>query len=397
MIEAPEIVLKPRKEESLLRKHPWIFSGAIRSVDASANDGDLVRVVASKGRILGYGHYSKGSSIAIRMLTFDETAPDSSWWLQTIGNAVALRKDLGLIGSSEQNICRLVHAEGDGLSGLIVDVYDRVVVVQTHSTGMHRSLDLIAGSLKKIFGNEISGIYNKSAKVLRKLKIEGVQDGWLQGGQPEDWNPAEQGKRFIIDLVQGQKTGFFIDQRDNRSLLQSLSKGKKVLNVFSYTGGFTLAALKGGADEAVSLDSSDRALEIAHTCMDMNGYTLQEHKCISADAMEYLKDGVGDYDIVVLDPPAFAKSVSARHQAVQGYKRINQRALQSMKSGALLFTFSCSQAVDDRLFHHTVISAAIQVNRTVRILHRLHQPPDHPVSAFHPEGAYLKGLVLRVD
>lgn len=396
MSQLPEVILKPRKEESLMRKHPWVFSGAIRTVDPVARDGDLVKVLANKGRVLGYGHFSKGSSIAIRMLTFEEVEPDASWWNDRIHEAVQVRRDLGLIGLAQQNICRLVHAEGDGLSGLIIDWYDRVAVIQTHSNGMHRSLDFIVKALKEALKDQIHGVYNKSAKVLRKQGVEGIVDDWLIGAPPEDWNPIENGKQFIIDLDAGQKTGFFIDQRDNRSLLQTLSVGKKVLNIFSYTGGFTLAALKGGAIEAVSLDSSDRALEIADLCMSKNKFA-HLHRCISADAMEYLKEGVGDFDIVVLDPPAFAKSVSARHQAVQGYKRINQRALQSMKPGALLFTFSCSQAVDDKLFHHTIISAAIQVNRTVRILYRLHQPADHPVSAFHPEGAYLKGLVLRVD
>lgn len=391
------IYLKPKKEVSILRRHPWVFSGAIRAIEGAVQAGDLVAVHANKGRLLGYGHYSPGASIAVRMLTFnDEEIIDQDWWNLKVRSAVDMRKQLGLIGVEGNSICRLIHAEGDGASGLIVDFYDRVAVIQTHSAGMREALDSIKEALIHSLGEELVGIYNKSAKLLRKLRIE-AEDGWIYGAAPDDWNPLEYGGAFEIDILLGQKTGFFVDQRENRALLGRLSEGKNVLNVFSYTGGFSVAALLGGAAKVDSLDSSSRALELAQINAEANGFGKDVHGCIEADAMEYLKSGVAGYDIVVLDPPAFAKSVSARHKAVQGYKRINSRALESMKAGSLLFTFSCSQAVDDRLFTHTVISAAIQAEREVQILHRLHQPPDHPVSAFHPEGSYLKGLVIRVN
>ena len=388
------VVLKPRKEQSLLRRHPWVFSGAIKRTEGQPVTGDLVVVRANKGRILGHGHFSSNTSIAVRMLAFEEAFDESTWWIEKLKNAVDMRRSLGLF-TEDNSICRLVHAEGDGMSGLIIDYYDRVAVVQTHSKGMHLNLNRIQEGLKQSLP-ELCCVYNKSAKVLRKAGVVDAEDGVVFGEIPQDWNPVERGRKFHIDLEQGQKTGFFIDQRENRSLLGALAKDKRVLNVFSYTGGFSVSALQGDASYVASLDSSGRALELAEQAVSMNAFK-GEHQCIEADALDYLKAGVADYDIVVLDPPAFAKSASARHAAVQGYKRINQRTLESIKPGGLLFTFSCSQAVDDRLFTHTVIAAAIQANRNVRILHRLHQPADHPVSAFHPEGAYLKGLVLRVD
>ena len=396
MMDEKLIYLKPKKEVSILRRHPWVFSGAIKSMEGAIASGDLIAVHANKGRRLGFGHYSPGASIAIRMLSFDDEVIDQSWWNLKISSAVKMRRELNLLGGETNSICRLVHAEGDGLSGLIIDYYAGVVVVQTHSVGMQRSLDSIKGALITALGTDLNGVYNKSAKLLRKLGIQS-EDGWIYGEAPRPWSPHEYGAKFEIDILLGQKTGFFVDQRENRSLLGSLSKGKKVLNVFSYTGGFSVTALLGGALKVDSLDSSSRALELAHSNAEINGFDDNVHGCIEVDAMEYLKSGVPDYDIVVLDPPAFAKSVSARHKAVQGYKRINARAMESMKPGSLLFTFSCSQAVDDRLFTHTIISAAIQAQREVQILHRLHQPPDHPVSAFHPEGAYLKGLVIRLN
>lgn len=388
------VILKPNKEQSLLRRHPWVFSGAIKRIEGQPVTGELVIVRANKGRVLGHGHFSSNTSIAVRMLAFEEHFDAETWWTDRIQNAVEMRRSLGLF-SEDNSICRLVHAEGDGMSGLIVDYYDRVAVVQTHSKGMHLNLERIQSGLKEAIPG-LCCVYNKSAKVLRKSGVADAEDGIIYGEIPQDWNPVERGRKFHIDLEQGQKTGFFIDQRENRSLLGALARGKRVLNVFSYTGGFSVAALQGGADFVASLDSSGRALELAELAVSRNAYE-GAHECIEADAIDYLKAGVADYDIVVLDPPAFAKSASARHAAVQGYKRINQRTLESIKPGGLLFTFSCSQAVDDRLFTHTVIAAAIQANRNVRILHRLHQPADHPVSAFHPEGAYLKGLVLKVD
>ena len=400
MNEGHYVRLKAKKDASLIRKHPWVFSGAIKETSPGLQPGDLVEVIANKGRRLGWGHWSPGASIAVRMLTFGEAdAPDADWWRLQIEQAVGMRRVLRLLEQPDQNSCRLIHAEGDGLPGLIADWYNGVVVLQTHSVGMARGLKWITEALQEVLGDSLQGIYNKSEKVLGKHgQTSPLPDGWLTGNLDVSTVVAlEYGMAFEVDIVQGQKTGFFIDQRENRALLRNMSAGRKVLNVFSYTGGFSIAALKGGAELAASLDSSARALEVAALNATRNGYDDSMHKTIEADAVDFLKDGVGDYDVVVLDPPAFAKSASARHAAVQGYKRINQRAMQSMKPGSLLFTFSCSQAVDDRLFTNTVVAAAISAERNVRILHRLHQPPDHPVSAFHPEGAYLKGLVLRVD
>jgi 23S rRNA (cytosine1962-C5)-methyltransferase len=400
MNEGHFVRLKAKKDASLIRKHPWVFSGAIKETSPGLQPGDLVEVIANKGRRLGWGHWSPGASIAVRMLTFGEAdAPDADWWRLQIEQAVGMRRVLRLLEQPDQNSCRLIHAEGDGLPGLIADWYNGVVVLQTHSVGMARGLKWITEALQEVLGDSLQGIYNKSEKVLGKHgQTSPLPDGWLTGNLDVSTVVAlEYGMAFEVDIVQGQKTGFFIDQRENRALLRNMSAGRKVLNVFSYTGGFSIAALKGGAELAASLDSSARALEVAALNATRNGYDDSMHKTIEADAVDFLKDGVGDYDVVVLDPPAFAKSASARHAAVQGYKRINQRTMQSMKPGSLLFTFSCSQAVDDRLFTNTVVAAAISAERNVRILHRLHQPPDHPVSAFHPEGAYLKGLVLRVD
>lgn len=392
------VTLKPKRDESIRRKHPWVFSGGIKHIQGQPKAGDWVRVCANKGAILGWGHFAPDASIAVRMLTFGEDRPDDAWWHRQIAAAVAVRRDLGLFQREDQNSCRLVHAEGDGLPGLIADFYHGVLVLQCHTPGMHRALPILLEAFQTELGDLLHGVYDKSAKTLVKNGGDASEDGWVWGGAPQDHCATEHGHRFHIDWEQGQKTGFFLDQRENRALLGSLAQGKKVLNVFSYTGGFSIYAMKAGATEVHSLDSSQRALEVCEENVALNGLPQDQHRSIQADALEFLKaDELSEYDIVVLDPPAFAKRASARHAAVQGYKRINLRALEGMKSGSLLFTFSCSQAVDDALFANTIVAAAIQAGRNVRILHRLHQPPDHPVNVFHPEGSYLKGLVLRVD
>lgn len=390
------VVIKPKRKDSILRKHPWIFSGAIKKIEGSPKAGDWVCVKANKGAVLGWGHYSPGTSIAVRMLTFKEEMPDTQWWYDQIDQAVNVRNDLGLF-SENNNTCRLVFAEGDGLPGLIADFYAGVLVIQCHTPGMHNVIKTICSAFVRSLGNNLLAIYDKSSKALAKHGATESVDGLVWGKLPEEHFALENGNKFLIDWEKGQKTGFFIDQRENRKLLGEYSKDKKVLNVFSYTGGFSIYALNSGASEVHSLDSSSRALEVAEENVHLNGFDEKLHTSLEEDAVQYLKGEISEYDVVVLDPPAFAKRASAKHNAVQGYKRINLRAMESMKPGSTLFTFSCSQAVNDKLFTDTVISAAIQSGRTVRILHRLHQPADHPVSAFHPEGAYLKGLVLRID
>ena len=391
------VTIKPKRQESILRRHPWVFSGAIKSVDGKPSAGDWVCVRANKGALLGWGHYSPGTSIAIRLLTFAEDIPNDDWWKAKVLEAVNVRRQLGLIDNNENNTCRLIHAEGDGLPGLIADFYSGVLVIQCHTPGMHKEMKLLCAAFSAALGDALLAVYDKSLKSLAKHGGITSEDGLVWGKIPENHHAMEHGHKFKIDWEKGQKTGFFIDQRENRNLLAHYSKGKKVLNVFSYTGGFSIYAMKAGATEVHSLDSSARALEVCDENVQLNDLPSEGHKSLQEDAIAYLKEDLSEYDIIVLDPPAFAKRATARHAAVQGYKRINLRAIESMKPGSLLFTFSCSQAVDEKLFTNTIIAAAIQSNRTVRILHRLHQPADHPVSAFHPEGAYLKGLVLRVD
>jgi 23S rRNA (cytosine1962-C5)-methyltransferase len=391
------VTIKPKRQESILRRHPWVFSGAIKSIDGKPSAGDWVCVKANKGALLGWGHYSPGTSIAIRLLTFAEDIPNDDWWKAKIIEAVNVRRQLGLLESEENNTCRLIHAEGDGLPGLIADFYSGVLVIQCHTPGMHKEIKLLCAAFSAALGDALFAVYDKSSKSLAKHGGIISEDGLVWGKLPENHHAMEHGHKFKIDWEKGQKTGFFIDQRENRNLLAHYSKGKKVLNVFSYTGGFSVYAMKAGATEVHSLDSSARALEICDENVLLNDLPTEGHKSLQEDAIAFLKEDLSEYDIIVLDPPAFAKRATARHAAVQGYKRINLRAIESMKPGSLLFTFSCSQAVDEKLFTNTVIAAAIQSNRTVRILHRLHQPADHPVSAFHPEGSYLKGLVLRVD
>ena len=391
------VTIKPKRQESILRRHPWVFSGAIKSIDGKPSAGDWVCVRANKGALLGWGHYSPGTSIAIRMLTFAEDIPNDEWWKSKVIEAVNVRRQLGLIENNENNTCRLIHAEGDGLPGLIADFYSGVLVIQCHTPGMHKEMKLLCAAFAAALGDALFAVYDKSSKSLAKHGGIISEDGLVWGKLPENHHAIEHGHKFKIDWEKGQKTGFFIDQRENRNLLAHYSKGKKVLNVFSYTGGFSIYAMKAGATDVHSLDSSARALEICEENVLLNDLPTEGHKSLQEDAIAYLKEDLSEYDIIVLDPPAFAKRATARHAAVQGYKRINLRAIESMKPGSLLFTFSCSQAVDEKLFTNTIIAAAIQSNRTVRILHRLHQPADHPVSAFHPEGSYLKGLVLRVD
>lgn len=395
MQKLPFIILRKGKDESLKRFHPWVFSGAIRQAESGIHEGDLVRVESERGEFLGIGHFA-GGSIAVRILSFRDTVINANWWKERLSKAWELRLAEGLLKDDHNTMFRLIHAEGDGLPGLIADYYGGVVVLQAHSLGMFRALNDIGQALHKVLGDRLKGIYSKSSESLAKIKVSS-ENGWLSPLSGEPGPCFENGMRFKVDWVQGQKTGFFLDQRDNRLLLSKYCEEKTVLNTFCYTGGFSIFALLGGAKMVHSLDASAPALELTEQNVLLNGFTEESHGIIRADALEYLKSPDLQYDIVVLDPPAFAKRQDARHSAVQAYKRLNHRGLLAVKPGGYLFTFSCSQAVDSDLFRHTIRAAAIEAGREVQVLHSLRQGADHPVSLFHPEGEYLKGMVLKVD
>jgi 23S rRNA (cytosine1962-C5)-methyltransferase len=388
-----EIVLQVRKGKlnSILRKHPWVFSGALSDGQVFPDDGCIVRIQDSKGNFLAKGHF-QNATIAVRILSFRDEPIDESFFTKRISNAIDLRKKLGLFNDTN-SICRLVHGEGDALPGLVIDFYNGVAIIQCHSLGMYLSLELIKNSLLFILGPKLI-IYNKSSDTLPR-RID-IKDSFLHRNCSIPHQALENEIHYEIDWINGQKTGFFIDQRENRALLGRYAAGKKVLNTFCYSGGFSLAALKGGATLAHSLDSSRKAIELTEQNILLNQFA-GIHKTIHEDAMEYLKNLRQDYDIIVLDPPAFAKHRDKRHQAIQGYKRLNANAIRQIKPGGFIFTFSCSQVVDKQIFNNTIIAAAIETGRSVRIIEQLHQPADHPVNAFHPEGEYLKGLVIQVD
>jgi 23S rRNA (cytosine1962-C5)-methyltransferase len=386
-----EVILKKNKEESILRRHPWIFSGAIDLIDEEIVDGDIVSVYDSRKRFLAIGHF-QNATIAVRIVSFEEREINQKFYTQKIGDAIQLRRNLGLF-SPDNSICRLVHGEGDGLPGLIIDFYENVAVVQCHSIGMYHSLSFINKALQKNIA-DLQAVYSKSSDTIHTKEI--AQDSFLFGNTNVPHIATERGIRFSIDWITGQKTGFFVDQRENRTLLGNYAKGKKILNTFCYSGGFSLSALHSGAKEVHSLDSSKKAIDLTDANISLNKFR-GKHKSIVADAMDYLKNIDNSYDIIVLDPPAFAKHRDKRHQAIQGYKRLNEMAIKAIKPGGIIFTFSCSQVVDKYLFTNTVIAAAINSRRNIRILEQLHQPADHPINAFHPEGEYLKGLVIQVD
>lgn len=395
-MELPFVILKPQKESALKRRHPWVFSGAIQSRHGKPRTGDRIAVRTAAGEWMGWGHYTKGQSIAVRMVEFTGNAPSDRVWINRIAAAVALRETLGLLEGDATNACRLVHGEGDGLPGVIADWYDGVVVLQVHTVGMRNERQQLTETLQSVLGHRLKAVYDKSAAVLERHHDLEHLDGLLWGELPSPVLAKEHGYTFEIDVEQGQKTGFFLDQRDNRALVHQFSKNKRVLNVFSYTGGFSIAALGGGATEVHSLDSSRRALDVGDRNASHNGFSAK-HRSIEADALEYLREHAADYDVVVLDPPAFAKGIHAREAAIQAYKRLNASAMRTMPPQALLFTFSCSQAVDEPAFTRAVLAGALSAKRSVQILKRLHQPADHPVAGGHPEGAYLKGLLLRLD
>ncbi|HNW52049.1 MAG TPA: class I SAM-dependent rRNA methyltransferase [Prolixibacteraceae bacterium] len=391
----PQIILKPGKEQSMKRFHPWVFSGAIKLVNGKVDEGDIVTVYSAQNEFLGIGHYQIGS-ISVRIFSFQNIEPNEAFWKEKLLKAYNLRKALGLVNNDETNVFRLVHAEGDELPGLIIDIYNQTAVMQIHTVGMYLIRELLAKLLKEIMGDRLVAVYDKSSKsVPFKANINAV-DSYLIGNTGSTV-VSENGMLFKVDWEEGQKTGFFIDQRENRYLLQKYAAGRDVLNMFCYTGGFSFFAMKGGARLVHSVDSSAKAIDLTRENVELNFPSDPRHEAFASDAFEYLRDIKDKYDLIILDPPAFAKHRGAINQALQAYKRINAKAFEQIRPGGILFTFSCSQVVDRERFREAVFSAAAISGRSVRILHQLTQPADHPIGIYHPEGEYLKGLVLYVE
>lgn len=386
-----KVYLKRGKEESLLRFHPWIFSGAIHHTDNGIEEGEVVRVVTENGDFIAVGHYQQGS-IAVRVLTFNEVEIDDQFWESRLQSALDMRLSIGLANNPQTNAYRLVHGEGDLLPGLIIDVYGDTAVMQAHSIGMHLSRHAIAQALAKVMKNRVSNIYYKSETTLSFVEPE---NGFLLG-ETDNNIAVENGLKFYVDWLRGQKTGFFVDQRENRALLEKYSADKNVLNMFCYTGGFSFYAMRGGAKSVHSVDSSAKAIELTRRNVELNFPGDSRHEAFCEDAFKYL-DKIQGYNLIILDPPAFAKHRGALHNALKGYTRLNQKAFEKIEKGGILFTFSCSQVVTKEHFRNAVFTAAALAKRKVRILHQLHQPADHPISIYHPEGEYLKGLVLYVE
>ena len=376
MMTYKTIQLKRGKEDSLRRFHPWVFSGAIHRIENGIEEGDIVRVVNEKNDFIAVGHFQQGS-IAVRVLSFHDVSIDDAFWHSRLSSAFEMRRSIGLADVEMQNAYRLIHGEGDNLPGLIVDVYNKTAVMQAHSIGMHLQRHAIAKQLMTVMGGRIENVYYKSETTLPFMDPE---NGFLYGGS-DDNIAIENGLRFYVDWLRGQKTGFFVDQRENRALLEQYARNKRVLNMFCYTGGFSFYA---------------KAIELTNRNVELNFPGDKRHEAFCEDAFKFL-DNMGEYDLVVLDPPAFAKHRAALHNALKGYTRLNQKAMEKMPKGSLLFTFSCSQVVTKEHFRNAVFTAAALAKRKVRILHQLHQPADHPVNIYHPEGEYLKGLVLYVE
>lgn len=389
------LFLRRGKSESLKRFHPWVFSGAIAGVNGKLNEGDVVRIVSNENELMGYGHYQIGS-IAVRMLTFREEKIDHAFWVTRLSEALRLRKALQLTGRADNNIYRLVHGEGDRLPGLVIDVYGKTAVMQAHSVGMHMSREQIADALIEASEGLIENVYYKSETTL-PFKADLHQENGFLRGHDEGNVAVENGLKFHIDWLRGQKTGFFVDQRENRSLLEHYAKGRNVLNMFCYTGGFSVYAMRGGANLVHSVDSSAKAIDLTRANAEMNFPGDARHEAFAEDAFKFLEQAGSNYDLIVLDPPAFAKHKDALPRALKGYTRLNAIAFRKIKPGGIVFTFSCSQAVNKDQFRLAVFTAAAQSGRHVRILHQLHQPADHPINIYHPEGEYLKGLVLEVE
>lgn len=389
------IQLRRGKAESLRRFHPWVFSGAIAAQSRDLQEGDLVQVLDDQGNFIAVGHYQIGS-IAVRVLSFDQRNIDEAFWVERIGEAYSLRRVLKLADREDNDVYRLVHGEGDRLPGLVVDVYGATAVMQAHSVGMHVQREAIADAIIRATEGNIRNVYYKSETTLPYKADLGQENGFLRGGSPANI-ATENGLKFHIDWLKGQKTGFFVDQRDNRSLLEHYAKGRSVLNMFCYTGGFSVYAMRGGATLVHSVDSSSKAIDLTRANAELNFPGDKRHDAFAEDAFRYLQRAGNDYDLIVLDPPAFAKHKEALRNALKGYTRLNAIAFEKIKPGGIVFTFSCSQAVNKDQFRLAVFTAAAQSGRHVRILHQLHQPADHPVNIYHPEGEYLKGLVLQVE
>ena len=390
-----QVYLKRGKEESLLRFHPWVFSGAIQHADEGIAEGEVVRVITSEGDFIAVGHYQIGS-IAVRVLSFRDVPIDSDFWCSRLSSALQMRQAIGIADNSDNNTYRLVHGEGDLLPGLVIDVYGKTAVMQAHSVGMHVQRMEIAEQLVKVMGQRIENIYYKSETTLPFKADLGQENGFIYGGS-DDNTAIENGLRFYVDWLRGQKTGFFVDQRENRLLLERFAKDKSVLNMFCYTGGFSFYAMRGGARLVHSVDSSAKAIDLTNRNVELNFPGDTRHEAFCEDAFKYLEQAGDHYNLIILDPPAFAKHRGALHHALKGYTRLNLKALQKIQPGGILFTFSCSQVVTKDNFRNAVFTAAAQAGRKVRILHQLHQPADHPVNIYHPEGEYLKGLVLYVE
>ena len=389
-----QIRLRKGKDESLRRFHPWVFSGAIQSIDDGVEEGEIVRVITNSGDFIAVGHYQQGS-IAVRVLSFNDIAIDDDFWASHLRSALQMRIDIGVADNPQNNTYRLVHGEGDNMPGLIVDVYGETAVMQAHSIGMHLCRHTIARSLAGVMGQRIKNIYYKSETTLPFMTAED-RNGFLIGGS-EDNIATENGLKFCVDWLKGQKTGFFVDQRENRSLLERYARGRRVLNMFCYTGGFSFYAMRGGAELVHSVDSSEKAIALTRENVELNFPGDSRHEAFCEDAFKFLENSQPSYDLIILDPPAFAKHRGALHNALKGYTRLNQKAFEKIERGGILFTFSCSQVVTKDHFRNAVFTAAALAKRKVRILHQLHQPADHPINIYHPEGEYLKGLVLYVE
>jgi 23S rRNA (cytosine1962-C5)-methyltransferase len=393
-MEYPQIILNKGKEFSLQRLHPWVFSGAIAKKPTNLQEGDIVEVYSSKEEFLGTGYFASGGSISVRLISFEQTDIDEEFWFQKISKAYAYRQHLQILNENT-NVCRLFFGEGDGAPGLILDYYNGHVVLQAHSWGIYQQKNNLVSAIKRALGLALKSIYDKSAETLPKNFSGQTTNGFLFGETSEDIIVKENNHLFKIDFINGQKTGFFIDQRDNRQLLAHYSKNKAVLNTFSYTGGFSVYAAAVNAQLVHSVDVSQNAITLCDKNMELNG--LKDHESFTMDTFDFLKDKKDAYDVIVLDPPAFAKSRDSKHNAVQAYKRLNAQAMKLIRPNGIIFTFSCSGVVDKFLFYNTITAAAMEAKRNIRVLHYLNQPADHPVTPYFAEGEYLKGMVLWVE